>query len=296
MPVNRRIGDKYAFIFRPVTAPDIIFINIISQILRQHRPVQGKNLLNIKSCRLFKQRLYLCAVFADNIDIIAACFAIPFVLNVKRAEFSESICRKQDFFFFLIRNHNFRPMYHRSHNKRQRMAAQRQFVALIDNNFAPFQIQMLKKLRNHIKSFRIRNNLCFFISVQKVLNICSMIRFHMQNNQIIRLFAIQNFFQILKPFVGRPLVNRIHHGNFIIHNDIGVIGNPFRNNILSLKQVQCLVIGTDIINAFGQLLILHIFTPYRKCLLCLVYLTFSSIIATAFSNTSSMPIQDVSRI
>ena len=97
----------------------------MSQIFLQYRAVQRADGLNVQSGSLFKDSLYLRAVFADNADIIAAGFVIPVFLHIQGAELSEAVCGEEYFVCAVICHHNFRPVNHRSKHKSQLMASKR---------------------------------------------------------------------------------------------------------------------------------------------------------------------------
>ena len=75
-----------------------------------------------------------------------------------------------------------------------------------------------------------------------------MIRLHMLNHDVIRCPACKLRFQLCKPFICKILIHRIHNGNFLIHDHIRIICHAIWHNILSLKQIDLMVIHTDILN------------------------------------------------
>ena len=62
-----------------------------------------------------------------------------------------------------------------------------------------------------------------------------MVGLHMLDDQIIRLAGTYNIFDIIKPFMGKPGVYRIHYRDFFIHDDIRIICHPVFHHILSFK-------------------------------------------------------------
>ena len=73
-----------------------------------------------------------------------------------------------------------------------------------------------------------------------------MVGLHVVDDQIVRLAAIQRRFQIGQEFFGLALVHRVHHGDLLIQDDIGIVGNTVGHGILPLKQVQILVVRADV--------------------------------------------------
>ena len=70
--VNRGVRDKHAFFLRRVRAPRVVQVDVVPQVFRQDRAVQRADDLHIQAAQLFQQRLHLHAVFADDIQIVAA--------------------------------------------------------------------------------------------------------------------------------------------------------------------------------------------------------------------------------
>ena len=51
-----------------------------------------------------------------------------------------------------------------------------------------------------------------------------MIHFHMVGYQIVNLFRIYDFPDTLKKLLGKGLFHRVYQGDFLINDEIGVIG------------------------------------------------------------------------
>ena len=79
-----------------------------------------------------------------------------------------------------------------------------------------------------------------------------MVRLHVLDDQIVRLTVTQSVADILKPFVGKILIHRIHDGNLLVHDGIGVIGHAVGDNILALEQVYLMVVYTDVLDIIGN--------------------------------------------
>ena len=80
-----------------------------------------------------------------------------------------------------------------------------------------------------------------------------MIRFHVLNDEIVRLSVTQDVLDIVKPFVGKILIDSVHDGDLAVHDDIGVVRHAVRNSVLPFKKVNFVVVDTyvlDIISDF----------------------------------------------
>ena len=184
------ISDHNSFGFCFVGRPCVVKSKVISQIFFQNRSVQRANRLNIQPCRFLQKVLYLSAVFSYDSDIITTSFACPVLFYIQSAEFTETVCGEQHFVTGIICHHNFRPVNHRRSNKCQGMLSEFQRISFFDHDLSICEIGS-EKLFHHCKSFHTGYDLRFFVNIHEIRNICGMIRFHMLNNQIIRLAVSQ---------------------------------------------------------------------------------------------------------
>ena len=86
-----------------------------------------------------------------------------------------------------------------------------------------------------------------------------MIRLHMLNHKIIRCFSGKYLFYIVQPFFGKKSIHRIHNGDFLIQDHIGIVRHSIRNLILSLEQIHLMVVYTHIFYTCTDLHILPLF-------------------------------------
>ena len=77
-----------------------------------------------------------------------------------------------------------------------------------------------------------------------------MVGLQMVNHQVIGLAAGEGFGEVVHPLLPFPSIHRIQHRHFLIQDDIGVIRNPFGNNVLAFEQIEVEVIDTDILHIF----------------------------------------------
>ena len=176
--------------------------------------------LDIQSCGSFQELLNLCTVFSNDSDIVTACFAVPVFLHVKCSEFTESISGKQNFVSAVICNHNFWPVNHRCEYKCQNMFSKCQALAVTYYEFLSVQVHVSEEILHHGKSLCVGNNCCVRICFHEVLNISSVVRFHMLYNQIIRLRSVKNLCYICKPFILEISIYSIHNCDLFIHDHI----------------------------------------------------------------------------
>lgn len=78
--------------------------------------------------------------------------------------------------------------------------------------------------------------------------LAGMIGLHVLHHQIIRLAPAQNHGQIIQPFMLKMLIHRVHHGDFLVQDHIGIIGHSVGHGILALKQVYLMIVHACIAN------------------------------------------------
>ena len=219
----------------------------MSQVFRKDRAVGRADDLNVQSGRRLQKLLDLRAVLADDPDVVAARFAVPLFLHVVGSEFAETVGGEQDLVGAVIGHHDLRPVDHRREHEGQHMPAERQAFPVLD--LLPFcgGIQV-KELVHHHEGLAVRDDRGVRIYLHKVLDIPSMVGFHMLDNQVIRLASAKSFRHIVQPLMGKMNVHRVHHGDLVVQQHIGIVGHAVRNDILSLEQVYLMVIHANILD------------------------------------------------
>ena len=155
--INRTIGNHNCFFFRLVSAPFLVFIQEVTEIATDNRPVQRTNHTDFQPCSLAQQCLYLRAVFAHDVGVITTGIFQPFTVKVyiiieqiavQCAPCAECIGREQNFISSIVSYHYFRPVYHWCHHKGKYMTAGTEGIPFFYNHHAVFNI-FAEKLVNH---------------------------------------------------------------------------------------------------------------------------------------------------
>ena len=186
MSIDRCISNHDTVRLHSVGRPDVVFFNIVCKIIFQNGSVKRADNLNIQIGCLFQYILYLSAIFPDDTDIVAACFAVPVFFHVQRSEFSKTIGREKNLVCTVVGHHNFRPVYHRRKNKVQLMLTQRKCSAIFCYKPVLCKIRPEKAV-HHGKCLSCGNYSGVWIYFQKVINIGRMIGLHMLDDQIVWL-------------------------------------------------------------------------------------------------------------
>ena len=229
--------------------------------------MQGTDDGNIQSGSLFQQSLHLCAVLANNADIIAAGFICPIFFHVQCAKFAETVSGKQHLVIGIVSYNDFRPVDHGSGDKSQNMLTQIQCVAFTNHN-AAICIVGTEEVLHHAKSLDGRDDGCFRIQVQEVGHIGRVVGLHVLHHQVIRLALAQDLLQVIQPFMGEILIYCVHDGDLVVQDHIGVIGHTIGNYVLSLKQVYLMVVYTDVLDIVGNG---HSYVSLLACSGCIIH-------------------------
>ena len=84
-----------------------------------------------------------------------------------------------------------------------------------------------------------------------------MIRLHVLHDQIIRLSFAKHLTNMLKPLAGKVPVHAVHHRDLLIDDRVGIVGHAVWHGILPLKQVDFMVVHTDVPNVVCNVHLLH---------------------------------------
>ncbi|MPN04107.1 hypothetical protein SDC9_151343 [bioreactor metagenome] len=198
--IHGSIGHHHACLLRPVGGPSGIFFQHLVHIFSaQNRSVQRTDQFNFLPAHLLQRAKHLLAIFSDYVGVIPAGFLHMLVkvihivakkVAVISAETAKGIRGKQDMLAGLVSEHHLRPVHHRGHVKTQGMPAQRQFIALLYLQGPVFQIHLVK-LFDHLKGFRVADNLDIRPHAADILYVRAVIRFHMVDHHIIKRPAAQ---------------------------------------------------------------------------------------------------------
>ena len=248
MAVYRGIGDHHALFLRAVRRPNVIQIQIIAQIFRQHRAVQRTNGADVQILCLAQQLLHLCAVLAHDADVVPACFASPVFLHIQRAKLAKGIGREQNLVLAVIGDHYLRPMHHRRQHKGQGASTQIQGVTLAHHHLAIGKVRA-EELLHHGKGAGRCHDFGIGIGRSKGRDVGRMVGLHMLHHQIIGTFARQSRSKVLQPLRAEPGFYRVKDGDFLVQNDIRVIGHSVGHRILPFKQVDVVIVYADILDA-----------------------------------------------
>ena len=243
-------GHQHARFLGGVAAPNLVFAHIFGQIAGKHRAVQGADGGDVQGRRFFQQGRNGSAVLAHDVEIIPPGLGQPGI-GFRVAEGAECVGGEQHLFAALIGKHHLGPVHHGGGDELQGVRAKGQGIVFLYGHGAGGQ-SGVHELGQHGQGFGGHHQLHFGVLVRHGLDAAAVVGLQMGDHQIIRRFAVQGCFHVGKPFIGFPRVHGIHHGDFIIKNDIGIVRYA-RNFVLPLKQVNVPVVHANVFYAVGNL-------------------------------------------
>ena len=249
--VNRGIGDNHAVVLRLVGRPFVVQADILPDILVEHGTVERADGFYVERGGLFEQRLHLLAVFADDADVVAASLVRPVLGDVERAELSEGVGREQHALALLVADHDLRPVHHWRGDEVKCVLAERQRRALTDDEAVVGKVAA-EELRHHAESLVVGDNGHGGVGFDKARDVGGVVGLHVMYDEVIGLTSGEDAVEVIEPLVGEMRVNGIHDGDFIVEDDVGIIGHAVSDLILSLEQVDVMVIDADVSDIFRQ--------------------------------------------
>ena len=79
-----------------------------------------------------------------------------------------------------------------------------------------------------------------------------MVRLHVLHHQIVGLPAPQDGLNVVQPLVGEVLIHRVHNGDLLVQDDVGVVGHAAGHLVLPLEQVHLMIVDAHIANIIGN--------------------------------------------
>ena len=217
--IDGGVGDHYALGLDVIARPDVIKVEIIAEILLEHRTVERTDDGDIERRCLLEKVLHLNAVLADDADEIASCLIDPGFVNVQRTEFSESVGGEQHLVAGIIGHYDLGPVNHRRRDEGEGVLAERKGIAL-RNHYAPFLIIASEVVLHHDECLLRGNYHGVLINLHEVGDISCVIGLHVLNDQVIGLPSSESGLDIVQPFMGEMRIHSIHDRGLFINDGI----------------------------------------------------------------------------
>ena len=137
-------------------------------------------------------------------------------------------------------------MDHGCKHKGQGVGAQRQAFAVLDHDPAFLGNGIRTEELLHIQEgLGVAHHLHLRIQLCQMRNVGTVIRLHVGDHQIIRLFACQRLVEVLQPCIGGTAVHGIKDGDLVVKDHIGIVAHTRRNGVLTLEQINGGVVHAD---------------------------------------------------
>ena len=129
--VKRTVGDEDALVLWLIAAPCVVEVDIVGEVGVKNGTVERADHLDGQTAQLLQYRLNHVAVFAYDVEVVAACLAGPAFRVVIRqcAELAEGIGGEQHLLCQVVRHQHLWPVYHRGGEELKRVLAQFQLAA-----------------------------------------------------------------------------------------------------------------------------------------------------------------------
>ena len=219
--------------------------------------MQGADDRNIQRGGFFQKLLYHVAVFADDVEVVAARLAVPVLVGGKRAEFAERVGGKEDLVLRLVGNHHFWPVHHGRENEGERAFAQRKRFAVLHGNAA--REDVAEKPFGDGEGLLIAHDGGFGVFFQKRRDRGGMVRLHVVQHEIIGLFSAEFPPEVCEPFLRFASVHGVRYRDLFIKNHVGIITYPVGDGVLAFEEVQSRVVDADVAHAVCDF---HVCSPY----------------------------------
>ena len=197
--VDGGVGDDNGVLFGRIGRPVDVFVNKPADVLAPDRAVQRADRLDLDRRGLFQQSLYLCAVFADDVGIVAPRVVEPLGLEVdlvgievaaQRAERAEGVGGEEGLRRGIIGHHDLGPVYHRGHDECEGMLAGAERIHLGDEVNAAVDVEG-EEVLHHLRGLLVADKPDLRIAEHDGLDRGGVIRLHVVDNEVIERATTQ---------------------------------------------------------------------------------------------------------
>ena len=108
--------------------------------------------------------------------------------------------------------------------------------------------RVAEEILQHEKCSGRRNDFCCGICIHERKDAAGMVRLHMLYDQIVRNTLAQSAFDMIEPSLCKMRIHRIHDGDLLIQDDVGIICHAVGNGVFSLKKINVVIVYTHILD------------------------------------------------
>ena len=220
--------------------------------------MQRTDRLNVQGLCLREQLLRLRAILSDDAEIVSSRLARPILVGVERAELAEAVGGKEDLVVGIIGHDDLGPVHHRGCDKGQGVLAEREGVAVLYHN-AALGIIVAEELLHHHEGAVGRHDSQRGVGVHQARDIGRVVGLHMLYDKIIGRTLTEHRLDICKPLLAKASIDRIHHSNLFVKDNVRIICHSVGNGVLPLKEVDVVVVDANVANIIRNV---HKITPW----------------------------------
>ena len=126
-----------------------------------------------------------------------------------------------------------------------------QLIAFFDDQMAVLKLSA-EVVLHHGEGLVGGDDARLVVDLHEIGDIGGVVWFHVLNDQIVGLSSVQYVLDIVEPLVGEVLVDRIHDGDLVVEDHIGVVGHSVGDFILSFEQIDFMVVDAYIFDCVGD--------------------------------------------
>ena len=127
------------------------------------------------------------------------------------------------------------------------MLAEVQGVALFDLEFLLFRdLLLLMEVVEHGECLGRGHDRDIRIGVQERHDGAGVVAFHVLDDEVVGFAASKNGGEVREPFFRKVFIDRVHNGDLVVHDDIGVVCHAVRDDVLTFEQVDFMVVDANI--------------------------------------------------
>ena len=170
------------------------------------------------------------------------------------------------------------------------MLAEVQGVALFDLEFLLFRdLLLFMEVVEHGECFGRGHDRDIRIGVQERHDGTGVVAFHVLDDEIVRLASAKDFGEVAEPFLSEMFIDRVHNGDLVVHDDIGVVCHAVRDDVLTFEQVDFMVVDANIfdVGRDSHSTIFHNSSYLSICIYLTVYLNDTQPLMTLLTASRS---------
>ena len=141
-------------------------------------------------------------------------------------------------------------MHHRGADERECATAEVERVALFDDDATIGEVSA-EVVLHHRERGHGRDDLRSRVGRRKLRDVGGVVGLHVVDDEIVNLVCRGR--DILQPLVAKARVDRVHHGDLLALDYIGIVGHAERNLELALEKIDVVIVDADIENVIGNL-------------------------------------------